>query len=154
ALPPFEQHNAEAETPLPLLDWVTLASLVEKEAAVDEERATIAGVFFNRLERDMKLEADPTVEYAFGLTQTPDQPLTLEQVQQPSPYNTYVNTGLPPGPIASPSLKSLNAVLEPEATDYLYFVARYDGTHAFSTTQAEHEAAKTEIQNSAPADRE
>ncbi|MEM8639355.1 MAG: endolytic transglycosylase MltG [Cyanobacteria bacterium P01_G01_bin.54] len=148
------QQNASAAPPIPLLDWVTLASLVEKEAAVDAERPLIAGVFRKRLELNMKLESDPTVEYAFGLTQAPGQPLTLEQVQQPSPYNTYVNPGLPPGPITNPGLKSLNAVLNPETTDYLYFVARYDGTHVFSKTPAEHEAAKAEIQNSTPTDRE
>ncbi|NEO85170.1 MAG: endolytic transglycosylase MltG [Spirulina sp. SIO3F2] len=151
ALPKLEQYNAaNPDNSLSLLNWVTLASLVEKEAVIDSERPIIAGVFLKRLERGIKLESDPTVEYAFGLTQTPDQPLTLAQVQQPSPYNTYVNPGLPPGPIASPRVKSLEAVLAPEVTDFLYFVARYDGTHVFSKTAAEHEAAKAEIQNSVP----
>lgn len=148
ALPKLKQHQAaNPNASLSLLDWVTLGSLVEKEAAIDSERSLIAGVFLKRLALGMKLESDPTVEYAFGLTQTPEQPLTLAQVRQPSPYNTYVNTGLPPGPIASPRVQSLEAVLKPEATDYLYFVARYDGTHVFSKTVAEHEAAKTQIQN-------
>jgi UPF0755 protein len=93
----------------------------------------------------MKLETDPTVEYFLGIQQTPDQPLTLAQIRQPSPYNTYLNLGLPPTPIASPGLASLKATLEPAITSYLYFVARYDGTHVFSQTLEEHEAAVKRI---------
>lgn len=130
---------------LSLLDWVTLSSIVEKESVVEEERGTIAGVFTNRLEQDIPLGADPTVEYGLGITQTPEQPLTWAQVGTPSPYNTYINPGLPPTPIASPGQASLEAVLNPEDTEYLFFVARYDGTHVFSRTLAEHEAAKNEI---------
>jgi UPF0755 protein len=122
-----------------------LASIVEREAAVPEERALIAGVFLNRLKKGMPLGADPTVEYALNIQQTPDRRLTLAEVRTPSPYNTYLTPGLPPGPIASPGLASLKAVLEPEETDYLYFVARYDGTHVFSKTLAEHEAAQRQI---------
>ncbi|MBD2018703.1 endolytic transglycosylase MltG, partial [Leptolyngbya sp. FACHB-36] len=77
-----------------------------------------------------------------------DKPLTFEQVNTPSPYNTYVNPGLPPTAIASPGLASLKAVLTPESTDYLYFVARYDGTHVFSRTLAEHQSAQSAIHNS------
>lgn len=150
-LPPWREavgQNLTTRVPevKTLLDWVTLASIVEKEAVVDTERTLIAGVFVKRLSREIKLESDPTVEYAFGITQTPEQPLTWEQVRQPSPYNTYFTPGLPPGPIASPGLASLRAVLNPQQTDYLYFVARYDGTHIFSRTLAEHEAAKTQVQ--------
>ncbi|QQE66875.1 aminodeoxychorismate lyase [Leptolyngbya sp. BL0902] len=130
---------------LSLLDWVTLSSIVEKESVVEEERGTIAGVFTNRLEQNIPLGADPTVEYGLGITQTPEQPLTWAQVGTPSPYNTYINPGLPPTPIASPGVASLEAVLNPEATDYLFFVARYDGTHVFSRTLAEHEAATRAI---------
>ncbi len=125
---------------LSLLDWVTLSSIVEKESVVPEERNLIAGVFTNRLEMGMPLGADPTVEYGLGIRQTKDQ-----QVETPSPYNTYINTGLPPTPIASPGEASLAATLTPEKTEYLYFVARYDGTHVFSRTLAEHEAARDEI---------
>jgi UPF0755 protein len=89
----------------------------------------------------MNLASDPTVEYALGIRQTVDQPLTYAQVDTPSPYNTYLNPGLPPGPIASPGIESLKATLNPESTEYLYFMARYDGTHIFSRTLAEHEAA-------------
>ncbi|MCJ2542959.1 endolytic transglycosylase MltG [Thermostichus vulcanus] len=141
ALPLFQQHS----TPLSLHEWVTLASIVEREAVVPEERALIAGVFLNRLRQGIPLGADPTVEYALNIRQTPDRRLTLAEVRTPSPYNTYLNPGLPPGPIASPGLASLAAVLEPEQTDFLYFVARYDGTHVFSKTLAEHEAAQLQI---------
>ncbi|MCG8361712.1 MAG: endolytic transglycosylase MltG [Pseudanabaenales cyanobacterium] len=130
-----------------LLEWVTLASIVEKEAVVPEERGIIAGVFANRLENSIPLGADPTVEYGLGIEQTPEQPLTFDQVNTPSPYNTYINPGLPPTPIASPGQASLEAALKPEKTDYLYFVARYDGTHVFSRTLAEHEAAQADIRD-------
>jgi len=134
----------DAEKPplkMTLREWATLSSIVEREAVVSEERRTIAGVFVKRLDRNMKLEADPTVEYALGIQQTVDRPLTLTQVAVDSPYNTYRNPGLPPTPIASPGLASLKATLDPETTDYLYFVARYDGTHVFSRTLAEHQNA-------------
>lgn len=136
----------EAEQPsMSLLDWVTLASIVEKEAVVGEERRKIAGVFTARLEKGMTLGSDPTVEYGLGIRQTADQPLTYAQVATPSPYNTYINPGLTPTPIASPGIKSMKATLNPERTNYLYFVARYDGTHVFSKTLREHEAATREI---------
>jgi UPF0755 protein len=143
ALPLHEQ----SQSPYTLLEWVTLASIVEKEAVVGEERPTIASVFARRLQEGIPLEADPTVEYAFGIRQTPEKPLTLAQVRQPSPYNTYVTQGLPPTPIASPGLASLEASLNPEETEYLYFVARYDGTHVFSRTLQEHEAAQAAIRD-------
>jgi UPF0755 protein len=143
ALPLYQQQSSS----LTLLEWVTLASIVEREAVIPVERPRIAGVFTNRLRQGIALGADPTVEYALGIRQTPDQPLTFEQVKTPSAYNTYINPGLPPGPIASPGLASLKATLEPEATDYLYFVARYDGSHVFSRTLAEHEAAQAAIRD-------
>lgn len=135
----------EAAPDMSLLDWVTLSSIVEKEAVVAEERRLIAGVFTARLNQGMRLESDPTVEYGLGIRQTADQPLTYAQVGTPSPYNTYMNTGLTPTPIASPGIASLKATLNPESTDYLFFVARYDGTHVFSKTLSEHEAATREI---------
>ena len=143
ALPLYQQ--GQKRTHLNLLQWVTLASIVEKEAVVPAERPRIAGVFGRRLRQGMKLESDPTAEYGLGFRQTPDRPLTLAQVKTPSPYNTYVNPGLPPTPIASPGLASLKAALDPENTDYLFFVARYDGTHVFSRTAQAHEAAKAAI---------
>ncbi|MDB9496101.1 endolytic transglycosylase MltG [Spirulina major CS-329] len=146
----FEQkalplYQGQTDPGLSLVEWVTLASMVEKEAGVAAERGIIAGVFRQRLAQGMRLESDPTVEYVLGRRQTPDQPLTLADVQTPSPYNTYLNPGMPPGPIASPGQGSLAATLNPVATEYLFFVARYDGTHVFSRTLEEHEAAAQRI---------
>ncbi len=145
ALPLYQAGRGKAA--LNFVQWVTLASIVEKEAVVARERPRIAGVFLNRLQKNISLGADPTVEYGLGIQQTPDQPLSLDQVRTPSAYNTYLNVGLPPTPIASPGLASLKATLYPENTDYLYFVARYDGTHVFSRTLAEHQAAQVAIQD-------
>lgn len=143
ALPLYQQSNSEFS----LLEWVTLASIVEREAVIPDERSEIAAVFNRRLVEGIPLGADPTVEYGLGVTQTPEQPLTLTQVNTPSPYNTYINVGLPPTPIANPGLPSLEASLAPPSTEYLYFVARYDGTHVFSQTLAEHEAAQARIRD-------
>lgn len=141
ALPVYEAAKPE----MSFLDWVSLSSIVEKEAVIGDERRLIAGVFTARLQQGMRLESDPTVEYGLGIRQTADQPLTYAQVGTPSPYNTYLNTGLTPTPIAAPGIASLKATLNPESTDYLFFVARYDGTHVFSRTLSEHEAATREI---------
>jgi UPF0755 protein len=143
ALPVYQQGRNQ--TDLNLRQWVTLASIIEKEAVVPHERSRIAGVFSSRLQQGLPLGSDPTVEYVLGIRQTAAQPLTFAQVKTPSPYNTYLNPGLPPTPIASPGLASLKAALYPENTPYLYFVARYDGTHVFSRTLAEHEAAQAAI---------
>ncbi len=141
ALPVYQQ----AQTNLSLLEWVTLGSIVEKEAVIARERPLIAGVFTARLKQGIKLESDPTVEYGLGIKQTADRPLTYAEVGTPSPYNTYMNAGLPPTAIANPGIASLKATLNPETTEYLFFVARYDGTHVFSKTLAEHEAATKKI---------
>jgi UPF0755 protein len=125
---------------------VTLAAIVEREAVVAAERPRIAGVFLNRLQRGMKLQADPTVQYAVA-GPSPSrlaesywkQGLTPLDLGVDSPYNTYRYDGLPPGPIANPGLASIRAVLEPEQTDYLYFVAKPDGSHAFARTLREHD---------------
>jgi UPF0755 protein len=145
ALPLYQQ--AQGQTPYSLMQWVTLSSIVEKEAAVSQERPQIASVFAKRLREEIPLASDPTVEYGLGIRQTKEQPLTLTQVNTPSPYNTYLNPGLPPSPIASPGRASLEASLNPADTEYLYFVARYDGTHIFSKTLAEHEAAQGVIRD-------
>lgn len=118
---------------------VILASIVEGEAQVDEERSTIAAVYLNRLKKNMRLQADPTVQYAL-----PDGPRRLfyKDYQYDSPYNTYRHNGLPPGPISSPGKASMKAVLYPANVDYIYFVARGDGSHVFSRTSEEHELAK------------
>lgn len=152
ALPLYQQSPKRQQ--LSLVEWVTLASVVEKEAAVPSERNLIAGVFTKRLQKGMKLESDPTVEYGLGIRQTADQPLTFAQVKMRSPYNTYLNPGLPPTAIASPGVASLKAVLEPEDTEYLFFVARYDGTHVFSRTLKEHESAVAAIRKQRNAQRQ
>lgn len=114
---------------------VILASIIEKEARLAEERPIISGVYHNRLRIGMKLDADPTVLYALG---NPDQPLLLRDLDLASPYNTYRNAGLPPGPIANPGAASLQAALYPAEVPYFFFVARPDGSHVFARTYQEH----------------
>lgn len=121
-----------------LHEIITMASMVEKEAAVSEEKPVIAGVFYNRLRQGMLLESCATVQY---LLAEPRPVLLFEDLEIDSPYNTYKYEGLPPGPIGNPGLGAIKAVLEPAETDYLYFVARGDGTHIFSRTFSEHQAA-------------
>ena len=143
ALPVYEEQPSAYG----LLDWVTLASIVEKEAVVPDERDQIASVFARRLEEGISLGSDPTVEYGLGIVQTPENPLTYAQVETPNPYNTYINFGLTPTPIASPGIASLEASVDPAPTEYLYFVALYDGRHIFSRTLAEHESAQGRIRD-------
>lgn len=126
-----------------VFEVVTLASIVEREAVVPEERPTIAAVYLNRLDAGGQLQADPTKQYAVG---TPDDwwpDLNTELIDQAtsSPYDTYIIEGLPPGPISNPGLRSLQSVLEPENVDYVYMVAKDDGsnTHAFANNLEEHE---------------
>ena len=139
-------------TTLTLHEVVTLASIVEREAVIAEERPVIASVFLNRLEQGIKLDADPTVQYVLGSDPASvaehgfwKQGLTVSDLQIDNPYNTYVHTGLPPGPIANPGLDSILAVLEPAETNYLYFVARPDGSHVFAETFEEHQQNICEI---------
>jgi UPF0755 protein len=121
------------------LQLVTLASIVEGEARVDGERETIAGVYRNRLRIGMALQADPTVQYAIALATGRRKPrLYVKDYQFPSPYNTYLHPGLPPGPVNSPSRRSLEASLYPAKVPFLYFVAGPDGRHLFARTYAEH----------------
>jgi UPF0755 protein len=122
---------------------VTLASVVEKETGQAEERPLIASVFLNRLKIGMPLQSDPTVIY--GIEKF-DGNLTRKHLRTPTPFNTYTNRGLPPGPIASPGLKALLAVLEPAESDFLYFVSRNDGTHQFSRNLADHNRAVNRFQ--------
>jgi UPF0755 protein len=117
---------------------LTLASIVEREAVVPEERPLIAAVFWNRLAREMPLQADPTVQYAVRRERGT---LTRADLESDSPYNTYRYAGLPPGPIASPGLSSIEAVLDPAPVPYLYFVAMDDRRHEFSVTLDQHNAA-------------
>lgn len=114
---------------------VTLASIIEKEAKVNTERELISAVYHNRLRIKMKLDSDPTVIY--GLPDFNGN-LTRKDLEQDTPYNTYTRRGLPPGPIANPGKASLLAAIHPADVKYLYFVARNDGTHEFSTTYADH----------------
>ena len=119
---------------------LTLASIIEKEAVVDSERPLISAVYHNRLKKKMPLQADPTCIY--GIKSSKER-ITRADLQRKTPYNTYVVKGLPPGPIASPGLKSIIAALNPADVPYLYFVAHDDRTHQFSTTATEHlEAVK------------
>lgn len=119
-----------------------LASIVEAEARYDDEKPKIASVYHNRLTRRMKLDADPTVIYGLGGL---DRPLWLRDLRQKTPYNTYRKKGLPPTPINSPGLEAIKAVLRPEKTNYLFFVADGTGRHRFSRTNAEHNRARQEI---------
>jgi UPF0755 protein len=144
-MPVYWEAVAQGTTQRELHEVLILASIVEREAVLEEERPLIAGVYLNRLDRNMKLEADPTVQYAMGYQPDTGQwwktPVSLaEYGQVDSPYNTYLYGGLPPAPIASPGLASIKAVLYPAEHDYLYFVAAPDGSgrHVFSQTFAEH----------------
>jgi UPF0755 protein len=121
-------------------EWVTLASLVEKETASPDERATVAAVYTNRLRIGMALQCDPTVIYALMKAGRWDGNIRRADLQIDSLYNTYRYPGLPPGPIASPGRASLDAARQPADVPFLYFVSRGDGTHVFSTTLAEHNA--------------
>lgn len=118
---------------------VTVASIVEREAALPQERATIASVYYNRLAIPMPLQADPTVQYQIGTSGNWWPTLTASDLQQDGRYNTYLNPGLPPGPISNPGLASIEAALNPAQTDFLYFVAKGDGSHAFARTLQEQE---------------
>lgn len=117
---------------------LTLASIIEKEAVFDIERPIISGVYRNRLKKKMKLQADPTVLYGLGKS---EKRIRYRDLKRATPYNTYVIRGLPPGPIASPGIKSIRAALYPDDIDYLFFVSKNDGTHHFSRTNKEHSRA-------------
>ncbi len=134
--PDMEQKAAEEGFPLNQI--VTIASIIEKETGLDEEKPLVSAVIRNRLSLGMPLQMDPTVIY--GLRQFGGN-LTRKDLRTPHPYNTYRNPGLPPGPIANPGLSSLIAAVEPADTDYLYFVSRNDGSHQFSRTLREHNQA-------------
>jgi UPF0755 protein len=143
----LEREWPGREPDLPLAspyEALVLASIVEKETGVADERPLIAGVFINRLRRGMLLQTDPTVIY--GLGDKFDGNLKLKHLKQDSPYNTYTRAGLPPTPIATPGVAAIQAVLHPAKTKALYFVARGDGSHHFSRTLKEHNAAVIKFQ--------
>ena len=118
---------------------LTLASIIEGEAMVDSERAMVSAVYYNRLKQGILLQADPTIQYII-----PDGPRRLlrKDLAIDSPYNTYLHPGLPPGPVNNPGLKSILAAINPAHVDYLYLVAKGDGSHIFSRTLREHQIAK------------
>lgn len=140
----FKKNN------LNLYQAVVLASIIEREAVIDEEKPIIASVFYNRINNGMRLETDPTVQYALGYDSQKKSwwkvPLSLTDLQVNSPYNTYLVDGLPPGPICNPGIESMNAVAFPADTHYYYFRSACDGSgrHNFSETLDEH------IQNACP----
>jgi len=133
---PFRERMKQLD--MAIEEVVTLASIVEKETGRAEERPLIASVFLNRLEKNMRLESDPTVIY--GLKQF-DGNLTREHLSRKTAYNTYIIRGLPPGPISNPGKEAIRAVLYPAESNYLYFVSKNDGSHYFSETLSEHNKA-------------
>jgi UPF0755 protein len=133
-LPPDLKKRAQA-VGLDLHEAITLASLIEREARLPRERPLVSAVFHNRLRRKMPLQSDPTAVYGLGRL---SRRITSTDLQRQSPYNTYRMLGLPPGPIASPGLDSILAAVAPAKVNYLYFVAKNDGSHAFSRTLEEH----------------
>jgi UPF0755 protein len=135
--------DPEPLSPGELHNLVTLASLVEKETGLKAERPIVASVFTNRLRLNMPLQCDPTTVYAALLENRYKGVIHRSDLASSNPYNTYAHSGLPPGPIANPGAPSLKAALRPAATDYLYFVARADGSggHHFTSTLADHEKA-------------
>ncbi len=138
-----EMREQAAQNGMTLHELLTLASVVEKETGLSDERPLVAGVFHNRLKNNIPLQSDPTVIYAL---ENFDGDLRKADLSIRSPYNTYRVRGLPPGPIANPGLDAIRAVLEPTKTNYVYFVSRNDGSHEFSTTLAEHNRAVDKYQ--------
>lgn len=142
----FESDSARAamaEYGMDVHKILTLASIIEGEVIFDRERGLVASVYYNRLEKGMRLQACPTVQFLL-----PGKPrrLLLKDLKIQSPYNTYIHYGLPPGPINNPGKKSILATLFPEKTNYLYFVAKGDGSHVFSRSAAAHARAKADFQ--------
>jgi UPF0755 protein len=133
-----ELREAAAERGMNVRQLVTLASIVEKETAQPGERPEVAAVYTNRLKRGMALQCDPTVIYALARVGKYDGNIRKDDLMFDSPYNTYRYPGLPPGPIAAPGKASIEAAAHPSSDDYLYFVSRNDGSHAFARTLDEH----------------
>ena len=132
-----EYQSRAEELNMTVVEVITLASIVEREAVIDEDRPLIAGVFYNRLDIGMPLQSNVTVEYAMGEWKLD---LTNEDIKIDSPYNTYIYTDLPPGPVCMPGVKSIQATLYPTESEYLYFWGQVDGSSRFSKTLAEHQA--------------
>lgn len=136
-----------SQSKLSKAEIITLASMVEKETGDKSERATIAGVFFNRLKIKMRLQSDPTTIY--GMWKNYSGNIKREDLLTPTPYNTYTVKALPKGPISNPGLESIKAVLNPEDHPYLYFVSQNDGTHIFSESYGQHQEAVNKWQKTA-----
>ncbi|UUZ86641.1 endolytic transglycosylase MltG [Paenibacillus sp. P26] len=134
---PKDWQSALKQRGLTFHQPLTVASLIEREVALEEERALVSGVIYNRLKQGMPLQIDATVQYLFD---KPKERLFEKDLQIESPYNTYLHPGLPPGPIASPSLASIQAALYPAGTKYLYYVTKKDGSkgHLFAETYEQH----------------
>ncbi|HXF92134.1 MAG TPA: endolytic transglycosylase MltG [Nitrospiraceae bacterium] len=139
-----ELRERAKQVNLSIHEVLTLASVIEKETSVDEERPLISAVFHNRLRKNIPLQSDPTVIY--GLAAAFDGNLRKQDLDSKSPYNTYRVKGLPPGPIANPGARAIRAALYPAPAPYLYFVSRNDGTHQFSSTLEEHNQAVEKYQ--------
>ena len=137
-----EKQQQLAAKGLTARQWVTMGSLVEKEAQVETDRPLIAGVFYNRLYDEMPLQSCATIQYIIGY---PKAELTVADTERPSPYNTYLHPGLPPGPIANPGAAALMAALEPAQTEYKFFVVQQNGAHRFSRTYDEHLQAISQV---------
>jgi len=137
-----EYKNRAKELNMTIDQVVTLASIIEREAKLDSERKTISAVFHNRLKKKMLLQSCATIQY---ILKEQKEELTYKDLEIESPYNTYKHIGLPPGPIASPGLKAIEAALYPENTDYLYFFTKDDSSHVFSRTYNEHISAQNKF---------
>lgn len=136
--PVIKPHdNSTPPESISLHEWVTIASLVEKESAVSTERPVIAGIFYNRLRQKLPLQCDPTVIYAALLANQWHGSIHRADLQRETPYNTYLHAGLPPGPIANPGRSALQAAANPAVTSYLYFVSNGQGRHRFAATLAQ-----------------
>jgi UPF0755 protein len=130
-----ELKEKQKKMGLTLQQVINMASIIEKEAVKDVDRTKIAGVFYNRLEIGMPLQSDATIQYIFDERK---HIVSYSDLKIDSPYNSYLNKGLPPTPIANPGIKSIEAALEPEDNDYLYFVATVDGGNNYSTNYKDH----------------
>lgn len=140
-----EYRQRAKELNMSIDDVIILASVIEREAKLDSERKTVSAVFHNRLDKKMKLQSCATVQY---ILKERKPVLTYKDLEIDSPYNTYMYEGLPDGPIASPGAKSIEAALYPDNVDYLYFVAKDDGSHVFTRTYQEHLNAQNKIKQS------
>ncbi|OGC37536.1 hypothetical protein A2526_00310 [candidate division WOR-1 bacterium RIFOXYD2_FULL_36_8] len=136
----WEENKKDAK--LSFYKTLIMASIIEKEAALEREKPIIASVFYNRLEKKMPLAADPTIKYAL---EQPTKKVYTSQLRINSPYNTYKNKELPPTPICNPGLESFQAAIHPKNTNYLFFVAQKDGSHIFSTSWKEHQKARHKV---------